>query len=195
VPGDLEATVESAIQDPTEIPGLLSNLVYNVLDPNLGSGLLGNLARDIAKPFFYLPSPIGESAPGAQDGLAWNLYNGFVDTVSNLLSNLPAPITPTPFPSAAAAASATPVAAAVKVKDAGATEDSTTASSADPTDDAKAGEQAAETSKAHAQVRPSRKAVAPERKSAKQSQAGKSDGGSTGGHGRSARPGKSNSGA
>ncbi len=194
VPGDLEATLESAIQNPTEIPGLLSNLVYNVFDPNLGAGLLGNLTRDIAKPFFYLPSPIGESAPGAQDGLAWNLYNGFVSAVDGLLSNLPAPITPTPFPSAAAAASATPVSsAAAKVNDVAATGDSTTAT--DESDGATADEQTAETPKAHVQVRPSRKATAPERKSAKQGEAGKSDGGSTAGHGRSARPGKSDSAA
>ncbi|BBY63279.1 hypothetical protein [Mycolicibacterium helvum] len=176
VPGDLEATVESAIQNPSEIPGLLSNLVYNVFDPNLGAGLLGNVARDIAKPFFYLPSPIGESAPGAQDGLAWNLYNGFVSAVDGLLSNLPAPITPTPFPSAAAAASATPASAAAKAKDSAASDVSTTSA-----------DQKAETPKAHVRVRPSLKAAGPEHKSAKQGQAAKSDGGSTGGKGGSAR--------
>ncbi|KAA0110782.1 hypothetical protein [Mycolicibacterium sp. P1-5] len=196
VPGDLEATAESAIQNPTQIPGLLSNLVYNVFDPNLGSGLLGNLARDIAKPFFYLPSPIGESAPGVQDGLAWNLYNGFVTAVDGLLSNLPAPITPTPFPSAAAAASAAsavPTAsAAVKAKDAAATENSASSdlTSTDQTDGAKADVQTADTPDIHAQVRPGRKAVTPERKSAKQSQASKSDSHPSG-QGRSARSGKS----
>lgn len=186
LPGDIEATVESAIQKPADIPGLVSNLIYGVLDPNLGSGLLGNMARDIAKPFFYLPAPIGQSAPNVQNGLAWTVYNGFVDAVSNVLSILPTPITPTPFPAAAAAASA--AASPAAVTDDGATAPET--SSTDKTDGQTAG-----SPRAHVQIRPSRKAISPNQKSAKPSQAGKSEGGSTGAQGRSARTGKAGSAA
>jgi hypothetical protein len=183
LPANLEATVESAIQTPADIPGLVSNLIYSTFSPDYfqgntleQGGLLGNLTWIVTKPFLGLPAPISD--------LANNIYAGFTSAVSNLLSNLPTPLVPTPFPSAAAAASATPTATAAMVKDAAATEDS---SSADQTS---ANEQTAETPKAHAPVRPSRKAVTPERNSAKQSHAGKADGGSTGGKGGSARPGK-----
>lgn len=97
LPATLEASLESAIQNPSDIPGLLSNIVYDALDPNLYDGLLGNISYNLAKPFFYLPAPIGESAPGAQDGLAYSLYSGFTQAVDSLLSLLPSPVQPTPF--------------------------------------------------------------------------------------------------
>lgn len=200
LPASLEATVESAIQKPADIPGLLSNLVYNALDPDLYDGLLGNLTWIVTKPFFSLPSPIG--------GLAHNLYDGFVSAVNGLLHNLPAPITPTPFAAAAVSAAATPTAAAsAKPKDTAPTADSTSTdststdqtsteqTSTEQSDGVATDEQAAEPSKAHAPVRPSRKATTTDKKSAPQSQAGKSDGGSAGGHGRSARPGKADNAA
>ncbi|AQT78539.1 hypothetical protein B1R94_03695 [Mycolicibacterium litorale] len=110
LPADLEATAESAIQNPSQIPGLISNLIYGALDPNLGDGMLGGLLYSVAKPFFFLPAPIGESSVGAADGFAYNAYSGIVNAISGLLSVLPAPITPTPF--AAAAPAAVPAAAA-----------------------------------------------------------------------------------
>ncbi|WP_163694859.1 hypothetical protein [Mycolicibacterium sarraceniae] len=102
LPANVAATVESAIQVPANIPGLLSNLVYDALDPRLGYGMLGSIAITLAKPFFYLPSPIGETGFGAQDGLAYELHTNFVNAVSGLLSLLPTPIAPTPFAAAAA---------------------------------------------------------------------------------------------
>jgi hypothetical protein len=100
VPGDVEASFESALRDPSEIPGLLSYLAYTVLDPDLGDGLLGNIAASIDRPLLYLPGPIGGPA-----GLAANAYNSFVDGVNYLLASvLPTPVTPTPFASTFAAA-------------------------------------------------------------------------------------------
>jgi len=90
LPADLEATFESAIQNPSEIPGLVSNLVYGLLSPT--SGLLGYLLANVSDPFTTLPGPIGE--------LANNTVNAISDTIDNLLSLLPPPISPTPFPSA-----------------------------------------------------------------------------------------------
>lgn len=88
LPGDLEATFESALQQPGDIPGLISNLVYGLLS---SGGLLGTVIDDFAYPFTVLPGPIGE--------LASNLQNAIYDGLDNLLSVLPPPISPTPFPS------------------------------------------------------------------------------------------------
>ncbi|MCX2934787.1 hypothetical protein ORI20_31465 [Mycobacterium sp. CVI_P3] len=177
LPADVEATVESAIQNPADIPGLVSHLIYGALDPNLYDGLLGTLTYNLVKPLFFLPSPIGESGFGMQDGLAYSAYSGFVSAVSGLLSNLPAPITPTPFPAAAVSASA-----AGQSNDAAAPENS-------------AADDSGQAPKAHAQGQSARKAVHPTRSSAadkhpssvKSGTAKKTKGNSTGGKGGSAR--------
>ncbi|WP_149477820.1 hypothetical protein [Mycolicibacterium sp. P1-18] len=90
LPADLEATFESAIQNPAEIPGLLSNLVYGLLSSD---GLVGDLIDTFASPLIALPGPIGVLA----DNVAESLKAG----IDNVLSVLPAPITPTPLPSSA----------------------------------------------------------------------------------------------
>ena len=91
LPADLEATFESAIQNPAEIPGLLSNLVYGLVSSD---GLVGDLIANFSAPLRALPGPIGVLA----DNVVASLNAG----IDNLLSVLPAPIEPTPFPSAAA---------------------------------------------------------------------------------------------
>ncbi|MCV7421156.1 hypothetical protein H7K45_11450 [Mycobacterium yunnanensis] len=91
LPADLEATFESAIQNPAEIPGLLSNLVYGLVSSD---GLVGDLIWNFSAPLRALPGPIGELANNVVD----SLYTG----IDNVLSVLPAPITPTPFASGAA---------------------------------------------------------------------------------------------
>jgi hypothetical protein len=91
LPASLEATFESAIQNPSEIAGLVSNLVNGLLSPT--SGLLGNLLDDASLPVTTLPGPIGEGAA--------NVVTAISDSIDNLLSLLPPPISPTPFPSAA----------------------------------------------------------------------------------------------
>jgi hypothetical protein len=90
LPADLEATFESAIQNPSEIPGLVSNLVHGLLSPSFG--LLGYLLGNVAEPFTTLPGPIGE--------LATNIVTAISNGIDGALSLLPAPISPTPFPSA-----------------------------------------------------------------------------------------------
>jgi hypothetical protein len=106
LPASVEATVESALQDPAEIPGLLSNLVHRALDPDLFEGLLGNLSYNLLKPLMFLPAPIGETSYGAHDGLAYSGYQGLRTAANGFLSMLPAPIEPTPWvPFAAAATS------------------------------------------------------------------------------------------
>lgn len=95
LPADLEATLESAFQNPTEIPGLVSSLVYGLLSPQ--NGLFGDLLYDVSSPLTVLPGPIGE--------LATTLVNQITVGVNNLLASLPAPIDPTPFPSASVNAS------------------------------------------------------------------------------------------
>lgn len=90
LPADLEATFESALRNPAQIPGLVSNLVYGLLSPN--SGLFGDLLGNVSLPFTTLPGPLGD--------LSANIVAAISDSVDNLLSLLPAPISPTPFPSA-----------------------------------------------------------------------------------------------
>lgn len=90
LPANLEETLESAVRDPSEIPGLVSNLVYGLLSPN--GGLLGDLLTYASDPFTTLPGPIGEQAA--------NLVTSISNSIDNLLSQLPPPISPVPFPSA-----------------------------------------------------------------------------------------------
>jgi hypothetical protein len=92
LPANLEETLESAIRDPSEIPGLVSNLVYGLLSPTPNVGLLGDLLGNLTDPLTTLPGPIGE--------LATNVVTAVANNINNLLSLLPPPITPTPFPSA-----------------------------------------------------------------------------------------------
>jgi hypothetical protein len=93
LPANLEATVESAIQDPSEIPGLVSNLAYDLLSPDPEVGLLGGLLYYATLPLTNLPGPVGE--------LSTNFVIAISDGIDGLLARLPAPIEPTPFPTAA----------------------------------------------------------------------------------------------
>ncbi len=107
LPYDLEASLESALQDPTEVPGLLSYLV------NEAAFTLDDVAFNFVEPLTYLPPPIGESQGDA--GFAYNTYAALSDGLFDFLDSvLPAPITPTPFSSSqvAPAAVAPPVIAA-----------------------------------------------------------------------------------
>jgi hypothetical protein len=92
LPVNLEATLESAIQNPSEIPGLVSNLAYGLLSPDPNVGLLGILLQNASDPLTTLPGPIGE--------LANNIVIAISNGILGALSLLPPTITPTPFPSA-----------------------------------------------------------------------------------------------
>ncbi|WP_445167176.1 hypothetical protein ACTXG7_25710 [Mycolicibacterium sp. Dal123E01] len=186
LPATLEATVESAIQTPADIPGLLSNLVYDALDPVLNQGLLGNLTYNLFKPAFFLPSPIGESGFGIQDGMAYSLYQSIVGAVSGLLSNLPTPIAPTPFPSAAAS-----VPAAARTTSVAAQGKSSTGSPA------AAAPKVRGTGESARRPAPQTETQSPSSTAQKQAKAGakKAKGDSNGGQSHSARAGKAGSAA
>ncbi|MUL75472.1 hypothetical protein [Mycolicibacterium sp. CBMA 226] len=103
LPATLEATAESAIRNPSQIPGLLSNLVTGVLGP---TGLLAQVALNLEQPFLILPAPIGGST-----GPVVTFVQNVVHSVSTFVGGLlPAPVTPTPF--AAVKPSAVPTGAA-----------------------------------------------------------------------------------
>jgi len=103
LPGQLEATLESAIRAPAEIPGLFSNLVRSVVD--LNTGVLGWVVRDLVRPLRYLPDPIGDTLANGYFGLAQQWHMAQTVAVGNLLDALlPAPVTPTPFKKAAGGA-------------------------------------------------------------------------------------------
>jgi hypothetical protein len=93
LPANVEATVESAIATPNQIPGLASNLVYGLLAPDAKVGLVGQLLDNAVDPFTWLPKPIGQSTdPDA--GLA-NQTRKAIDAAANgLLSVLPKPVKP-----------------------------------------------------------------------------------------------------
>ncbi|WP_457148588.1 hypothetical protein [Mycobacterium sp. URHB0021] len=93
LPADVEATFESALQNPNDIPGLVSNLAYGLLSPDIpDGGLFGDLLHYASQPFTTLPGPIGEQAT--------NIVAAISNNINNLLAQLPTPISPTPFPSA-----------------------------------------------------------------------------------------------
>jgi hypothetical protein len=94
LPANVEATVESAIATPNQIPGLASNLVYGLLVPDPKVGLVGQLLDNAVDPFTWLPKPIGQSAD-PDVGLA-NQTRKVIDAAANgLLSVLPKPVKPT----------------------------------------------------------------------------------------------------
>ncbi|MBB3747887.1 hypothetical protein FHT44_000348 [Mycolicibacterium sp. BK634] len=101
LPATLEATLESAIRDPAEIPGLFSNVVRSVLD--LNAGVLGWVLEDLVRPFRYLPVPIGDDPANVYYGMASQFFSAQADNMEKLLDALlPVPVTPTPFKKAAA---------------------------------------------------------------------------------------------
>ncbi|SEH49946.1 hypothetical protein SAMN04489835_0570 [Mycolicibacterium rutilum] len=87
LPATLEATFESALRDPSEIPGLLSYLAYGLFS---NTGLLGGIVEPIAHPFIALPGPIGD--------FSQQVVNAFFNGIAEVLSLLPPPVAPTPFP-------------------------------------------------------------------------------------------------
>jgi hypothetical protein len=93
LPANLEATVESAIADPAEIPGLTSNLVYGLLSPDAEVGLFGRLLDNAVNPATWLPEPIGQSTR-PQVGLADEVRTVIDDTANHFLSVLPTPVKP-----------------------------------------------------------------------------------------------------
>jgi hypothetical protein len=93
LPANVAATVESAIQDPGHIPGLVSSLVYGLLSPDAKVGLFGQLLDNAVDPFTWLPAPIGQST-NPNVGLA-NEFRKTIDDVTNgILSMLPTPVRP-----------------------------------------------------------------------------------------------------
>lgn len=90
LPAHLEASFESALQDPSEVPGLISTLIVELMGSH---GLVGHLIDDFTDPVAALPGPIGVLAQTVSDSLK--------NTIATLLSGLPPLILPTPFPSAA----------------------------------------------------------------------------------------------
>jgi hypothetical protein len=117
----LNSTVESMLRDPSQLPGLKSNLVYNVA--YTVDGVVYNLVR----PLIDLPAPIGYSS--TSDGLVYKTCKGFSDSLDKVLSYLPTPVTPTALAAVAAVnpAAAKAVAAVSPSKDAVATVPSTEA--------------------------------------------------------------------
>jgi hypothetical protein len=102
LPANLEATLESAIQRPDQIPGLVSNLVYGLLSPDAEIGLFGKLLNNAVDPFTWLPAPIGYSS-AAMAGLAYQIRDIVAGVVNGILSLLPAPVAPSALPSGAGA--------------------------------------------------------------------------------------------
>jgi hypothetical protein len=102
LPANLEATLESAIPTPAQIPGLVSNLVYGLLSPDPQIGLFGKLLNNVVDPFTWLPAPIGYSSD-AMVGLAYQIRDIVAGVVNGILSVLPAPVTPSALPSGAGA--------------------------------------------------------------------------------------------
>ena len=101
VPVNLEATLESAIATPNQIPGLVSNLVHGLLSPDARVGLLGQLLNNAVDPFTWLPEPIGFGSNAAV-GLANQARDAITAAVNGFLSMLPAPVTPSALPAVTA---------------------------------------------------------------------------------------------
>ena len=93
LPANVEATLESAIATPDQIPGLASNLVYGLLSPDAKVGLFGQLLDNAVDPFTWLPKPIGQST-NPKVGLANEIRTVIDDATNGILSVLPKPVKP-----------------------------------------------------------------------------------------------------
>ena len=97
LPVDVEASIESAISDPRQIPGLISHLVYGLLSPDANTGLLGKLLNNAIDPLTWLPAPIGFGSTAAV-GLANEVRAAITNLVNGALAALPTPVTPSALP-------------------------------------------------------------------------------------------------
>lgn len=100
LPASIEATFESALAKPDQIPGLVSNLVYGLLSPDAEVGLFGKLLHNAVDPFTWLPAPIGYTS-GAMSGLANQARDLIAGVMTGILSTLPAPVAPSALPAGA----------------------------------------------------------------------------------------------
>ena len=96
LPANVEATFESALARPEQIPGLVSNLAHGLLSPDPSVGLLGKVVNNAVDPYTWLPAPVGY-APGAP-GLANAVRDVIATVVNAMLSTLPAPVAPSALP-------------------------------------------------------------------------------------------------
>jgi hypothetical protein len=101
LPVNVEASLESAIQTPSQIPGLISYLVHGLLSPDAQVGLFGQLLNNAVDPLTWLPAPIGYSSDAAV-GLANQIRGVIAAAMNGVLSLLPTPVTPSALPSATA---------------------------------------------------------------------------------------------
>ena len=99
LPAYLAATVESAVETPDQIPGLVSNLAYGLLSPDPEVGLVGKLLDNAADPLTWLPGPIGYHSE-AKPGAANQIRDGVADAIDGKLSALPEPVRPSVLPPA-----------------------------------------------------------------------------------------------
>jgi hypothetical protein len=93
LPANVEATLESAVATPDQIPGLASNLVYGLLSADARVGLVGQLLDNAAGPFTWLPKPIGQST-NPKVGLANEIRIVIDEATNGILSVLPKPLKP-----------------------------------------------------------------------------------------------------
>jgi hypothetical protein len=93
LPANVEATFESAIQTPDQLPGLASNLVSGLLSPDAKVGLFGQLLDNAVDPLTWLPKPIGQSTD-PEVGLANQVRKVIDDAANGFLSVLPKPVKP-----------------------------------------------------------------------------------------------------
>jgi hypothetical protein len=86
-PAVLEATVESVLRAPSELPGLMSYVVYDA------AYAAESVVYGLTSPLTYLPGPIGYTS--TDQGLAYKAYLGLSYGLDKVLSYLPTPVTPT----------------------------------------------------------------------------------------------------
>ncbi|EKF22205.1 hypothetical protein C731_3692 [Mycolicibacterium hassiacum DSM 44199] len=96
LPALVSATVEAALTNPADIPGLVSNLVHTAVGVN---GLVGMVVTDVTEPLVVAPAPVGEFGTAVRAAI-FNVINTTLDRT------LPPPIAPPPFDSGEANANA-----------------------------------------------------------------------------------------
>jgi hypothetical protein len=87
LPAVLEATFESALRDPSEIPGLISNLVWETV--GYPWSLFNRVVYPLVAPIIALPGPFGD--------ITVDILQGVHNVIAGVLDLLPTPVEPTPL--------------------------------------------------------------------------------------------------
>lgn len=98
LPSEVSASVDRAVTNPADVPGLISYLAHDLLSPDKDAqgnyvGLFGRLLGSVIDPLYWMPAPLGGGTDGSI-GWARELQAAIGNVVNQFLAALPTPVNP-----------------------------------------------------------------------------------------------------